>query len=457
MGTIFIVALGSFGINLLVLGLRWRYVGNQPTCRNCGYDLTGKPPDSTRCPECGSDLQQLKAVAIGRRQRHPRLILTGAMLLALVIPAIIVNTNWQRLKPVWWLRSDLRGGSDTQVDALNELQRRLKAKVLTADQIDWISDRCLEAQADVATPWLPGWGDFIESAHASGQLDAKRWTTYVKQAGSLDLSSRPMIAQGDLIPLLISSQVSRASADRFVAYLNWSNAQLDGKPVEIQPKISGSPVDLQISWQDASGSVGFQPYIDHAISRQLKPGAHKLTISLNVRIYKMTGIGIGYTEPSRSHAAAVFDVTLSTVANIIAPADAPRLTFVDPTLREKVRDALSVGHLTLYRKPHSPVADDQIMEYQSSPARLEFLISARLHDGKKLVEIPMGSILCETGQPMQVGSYLAAWNDPDGIWERVDKVDLIFRPDLDYIEKSPIMTPCWGEPVIIDDVPIERK
>src|SRR4051812_35175436 len=38
---------------LFLLSLRRRQVSDQPLCASCGYNLTGRNPQSTRCPECG--------------------------------------------------------------------------------------------------------------------------------------------------------------------------------------------------------------------------------------------------------------------------------------------------------------------------------------------------------------------------------------------------------------------
>jgi tRNA(Ile2) C34 agmatinyltransferase TiaS len=50
------------GISALVRGLRGRRIDDHPLCRRCGFDLTGKPETSTRCPECGSDLRRPRAI-----------------------------------------------------------------------------------------------------------------------------------------------------------------------------------------------------------------------------------------------------------------------------------------------------------------------------------------------------------------------------------------------------------
>ena len=57
-----IAAAGFIG-SLLILGVRGRYVGGEPRCRRCSYQLTGN--QSERCPECGLALDD---DGIGPRQ-----------------------------------------------------------------------------------------------------------------------------------------------------------------------------------------------------------------------------------------------------------------------------------------------------------------------------------------------------------------------------------------------------
>lgn len=70
------------GLLRIVHGIRGRRVGDHPYCAKCGFDLFGKPPESTRCAECGADLDALKSLVIGQRQRDARQVSIGlAMLL----------------------------------------------------------------------------------------------------------------------------------------------------------------------------------------------------------------------------------------------------------------------------------------------------------------------------------------------------------------------------------------
>src|SRR4051812_37949123 len=66
------------GIFLLVFGVRGRRVDDHPVCRKCGFDLYGRPEESTRCSECGTDLRKRRTVRVGNRKKRRRVAGMGA-------------------------------------------------------------------------------------------------------------------------------------------------------------------------------------------------------------------------------------------------------------------------------------------------------------------------------------------------------------------------------------------
>lgn len=41
-----------------------------PMCLKCGYNLRGQPADSTRCPECGTAINEASKIILGERTPH---------------------------------------------------------------------------------------------------------------------------------------------------------------------------------------------------------------------------------------------------------------------------------------------------------------------------------------------------------------------------------------------------
>src|SRR5215218_3121633 len=83
------------GIVLILFGTRGRRVDDHPLCRRCGFDLTGRPQTSDRCPECGADLSAHRAIRIGRRTRRPWSIALGIVfvLLSLIAATFVIRSR----------------------------------------------------------------------------------------------------------------------------------------------------------------------------------------------------------------------------------------------------------------------------------------------------------------------------------------------------------------------------
>ncbi len=98
----------------IVWAVRGRRVGDHPYCRKCGFDLFGKPADSHRCSECGTELAGPRCVVIGIRQARRRVALGGVFVLILGTmvggaPAYRFGAElgpeyWHRAKMWYWLR-----------------------------------------------------------------------------------------------------------------------------------------------------------------------------------------------------------------------------------------------------------------------------------------------------------------------------------------------------------------
>ena len=449
---------GAVGI---ILGLRRKSHGDHPICAKCGYDQTGKPPESNRCAECGSDLREHGAVRIGKPRFNRRLIIAGAIALLLIEPVIAINSNWYRYAPVWWLRMDLKGGDQTQIDALNELQRRLAAGTLSENQIDEVADRCLAVQGNAAIPWRAAWGNFVEKAHAMGRVNKARWITYLEHESQIVLSSRAVIAQGDLIPVHIDLAGPRGT-QHVAAYMDAHDVTLDGKPIMLR-KIPGAS-SMEFDWVRDDEYAGLQPCADRTTSTSVSPGRHEIRLLINVRIYKFPGF-FSYPEPSAGSRLVQFDVPASMTVNIASRANALPTTFVDASLRETVRRAVRVSELTetgnLHYYPHGGLFDvkGKVTVEENTPARLEFQFFARL-PGPTGTEVHLGDALGESlgGTPQfELQNLLYTSFGPKDLLAGVKSVDIICRPDMDYIETSLVTTPAWGEVVVIPNVKVIHK
>ena len=74
------VILIIFGLLMILTGLIGHRVGTEPRCRRCRFELSGLR-DPGRCPECGRDITDSRAISRGRRSVRKRLLIRGAVTL----------------------------------------------------------------------------------------------------------------------------------------------------------------------------------------------------------------------------------------------------------------------------------------------------------------------------------------------------------------------------------------
>lgn len=93
--------LGAWGVALLLLILfAWAYrrgkrVLAAPSCRACGYDVSMRPADSTRCSECGADLTAPRAIQTHAYRRRWWAIAPLLLALAVGIVALQASRRFQ--------------------------------------------------------------------------------------------------------------------------------------------------------------------------------------------------------------------------------------------------------------------------------------------------------------------------------------------------------------------------
>src|SRR5438046_2585899 len=95
------------GVIVVRSGWRGQRVGDHPSCRRCGFDLSGRSSGTNVCGECGANLTRRRAVAIGVREPRPGLTALGALILlpalgtlALVARKAAQEVNWVTHEPV---------------------------------------------------------------------------------------------------------------------------------------------------------------------------------------------------------------------------------------------------------------------------------------------------------------------------------------------------------------------
>lgn len=123
-------------------------------CSKCWYDMTGVPPPSLKCPECGH--LHVGDAALLRTRRHYRAAAFGLTLILIgyggfiahkalthgwptAIPSSVLVTVWP-ISESDWLDAELGGGPFTD-PAFIELRERLATGSLSLWQQNWWADR----------------------------------------------------------------------------------------------------------------------------------------------------------------------------------------------------------------------------------------------------------------------------------------------------------------------------
>jgi hypothetical protein len=128
----FLIATTTVGLALAVIGLRGRRIDSHPLCQRCGFDLSGKPQDSTVCSECGASLGRPRAIRIGHRQRRSRLLWIAStwLLLAFCADGLHIwqafwSVHWIEHAPQWWVVRQVHSRDAKARDqAITEAARR---------------------------------------------------------------------------------------------------------------------------------------------------------------------------------------------------------------------------------------------------------------------------------------------------------------------------------------------
>ncbi len=137
-----------FGIALALWGKRGKPIDEHPVCRKCKFDLVGRPPESERCPECGSDLRGRNAIAVGNRKKRPFALVIGGCIVLLAV-CVFGGWGWIRIsyvkevdKPTWLVLLDAKSkDSSFRSNALQELSNRQKLGQLSESQCNAYIDR----------------------------------------------------------------------------------------------------------------------------------------------------------------------------------------------------------------------------------------------------------------------------------------------------------------------------
>lgn len=287
------------GLVLIDLGWRGRRIGDHPTCRKCGFDLSGLAVGIGPCPECGRTLDTPRATARGTRRRRPALAVVGACLLLLTLSWGVLNHfqgHWlHRLKPLSLILIEARHAHMMLADELgDELIRRHNAGRFSETDLDRVIRTLLDVQCRYSSDysksgWTESYGDLLESAGMSPD----QFERYSRQILFFTVRPREKIARGSPIPVGIVLTDRHAGSYTNIEFrLVVRRPMINGEPaVLIRHPHSGppeSPYDIN--------NIRITPIVLNTTNvvlveptRPLAPGPISLTIDVQIAPISVTG------------------------------------------------------------------------------------------------------------------------------------------------------------------------
>ncbi len=452
------VAATLAGLALLVLGVRGRRFDDHPVCRRCRFDLVGV--ETSRCPECGRDLAERKAVRIGNRRRRPAFIACGALLSLISLTGVGIlgwaaatNHNWLRSQPEWMLfmrLNDARG--ETDPDVLTELTRRAVRGRLSDSSLRTLAHEGLVRQgtglyakspyysSELALGWHIRWGDLIVAAIRRGVLGRPETVLYARNAMHHRFEASPIVPADGALRMLHSVETLDAGNPPapISVHVKTRGVYIDNKPV------AGGDVEFVLSIWDSTGGYGARA---EATLNGVEPGMRRLAVVKQFEIYQNCRARRDLDSHDEEPYIVWHEVFERDVE--VLPTGSPATMFItdpehEPAMREAARAMYGIVHVigghALFPAPY-PASDpplgfahDVLIETSAGTIPITTYI--------KPVESRSGQFI-----PIRDGQEFHA---PD------DTVTVRLRLNAAAARRYIDIYRVWGGDIVLADVPVLR-
>jgi hypothetical protein len=244
-----------------------------PSCRACGYDVSGRPPDSTRCSECGADLAPDGAIVTAfRRRRWAWAAVAGVVLATACATAIdggrrLPWKDWFVARaPLWCIERFARRDHSVTGDVYRSEWRR-RTGVTSA-----FLDHLLDVQLDSPMPFAGAWdADLCDAYEPRGAMNDGQRDRYLHQTFGppATITVRNPVRAGDPLHVALDWPTRGRFGDRWSLKTTYA-ARADG-PATVTDRNWAS------GFFAAAGSRDL-PNRDWAGGAPLVPGVHRVSV-----------------------------------------------------------------------------------------------------------------------------------------------------------------------------------
>lgn len=491
----------GLGVVLYALGRRGRKINDHPQCTWCRADLVGQAKLET-CEACGAGLTRAGAVRQGVRVRRRGMILGGvgfgavgvvAGVLALVLlaaPDVILRRLPARALVAMpdsprFQAAGKDGGPARGLSALaQELLRRVKAgdAALVKARPGELIARVTREQLRDDVPWDPAWGDIVVELIKLKAIDEEQIAMSALAGTRVRIETRSRAAKGEPMPIKMTPVAERMSSEfGYRGTVQLKTVRVGGKLVDLRPvpQRRGSttiyvsddenrsrPTEIGKSrgWGFARDNEA--PYIVRRLAVDVPAGEHEIEVVARI------GFEALYNDDQPSSMVVFHARDLNFTRKVLLVEDRadslPKRVLTDAQ-REELRAALAKSTVKVQRfELKTPMSDalrslnvQSLIRVDVNPPKL----SRELHSAFRIAMLvgDQKVVVGELGYVSPRERLNAGAFGGDGLKrllveapiKGVDKVTLIFTPDIEAALEEIKLDEYIAEEFRIENVPVE--
>ena len=444
----------------------WRGVPklSEPICRKCGYDLRGLNWISSAriCPECGTDLARETAVSFGKLKVNRRGLVAGGVLMAvaLILPfsvnlVVLMFQHGGRLSAsTESLLAKVEADPSDKSSWQQLCDRYLAGKLKPTETAAAVETVIAQLKADPSRQGVPlSWsGDLLRAAITDGVVASAQLTrlcaAYYGPEPKVRLRPRSRNGKAPAFRVENAPVLDLVGLRGLIAL---REVTVDGVAVDLEPRFTVGKTRHVLS-----GGAG-RP-IEAEITLPLEAGTHTVVFQLDRgAIGEQTNLDLRYEgRPGQADRwpTTLWKQSLTMTRKLeVLPRGQHAVDLVtDPKLDPT--KCVTVSAITV--SAHHEARRDRLelsprIQIINPPVPAVFRVCVEL-DGEKRQIYQYGAFSKgnSRGASSGMGSRI------DDLPPALKSIKVILEPDPDFAEDSLDVDSIWGQPIVIENVKLER-